>query len=739
MTSSKIRYTRQHLECPLIGVPADFKSNLLPSKGDVLKCYLWTRYNLKPPNSGKEPTVFEISNVLSDKVLSLWQKASIPTITRKRVLQLIKTHHDKYLKLLRYPEVKKNNSYKIRVQEFQAENTRLFDISACKCEIFEQCSCDKEKKVPKNEWGFLLDQRGPRKMIIGNTDVKETSKLINKARRMEKDMQRKELQQSVQHERNIDLSRKRKPETDIEMDPELPSTSYGSINTEMQCTQNYNKLPTLAKVCDRYGLSDRSAAAVATAVLHDLGIVSTDNTKNVIDRSKLRRAREQSRKGFIHNSTETLKAIYFDGRKDKTLVIENIEGTPHRRTILEEHISLVQEPGSIFLGHTVPLSGSALSICQSIVNFLESYKYNLEELVVVGCDGTVVNTGRKNGAISQLELKLGRPLQRFICQLHANELPLRHLFQKLDGQTTGPKGFAGTIGNQIQQCENMPVVNYNIINCELPEVDFLDLSADQKYLFQICVAVSTGECSVDLLNRSPGKLSHSRWLTLANRILRLYVSTENPTSELKELTKFIVKVYAPLWFQIKCNSSCVNGAKHVLQTIKRSRYLEQDLKSVIDPVIQRNACFVHPENLLICMLHDTRPHIRELALRRILNTKTKGDSSTNIRPFIIPQINFDADDYVGLIDWQNNKITCPPLLQTLEVDDLKNIISDSPGKIIDIAAFPCHTQSVERCVKLVTEASLSVVGSQKRDSFIKAKIDSRKLMPKFESKKDYKQ
>lgn len=112
---------------------------------------------------------------------------------------------------------------------------------------------------------------------------------------------------------------------------------------------------------------------------------------------------------------------------------------------------------------------------------------------------------------------------------------------------------------------------------------------------------------------------------------------------------------------------------------------------------------------------------------------------TNIRPFIIPQINFDADYYVDLIDWQKNKITCPPLLQNLEVDDLKNMISRSSVTIIDIAAFPCHTQSVERCVKLVTEASLSVVGLQKRDSYIKTKIDSRKLMPNFESKKDYNQ
>ena len=58
----------------------------------------------------------------------------------------------------------------------------------------------------------------------------------------------------------------------------------------------------------------------------------------------------------------------------------------------------------------------------------------------VGCDGTVVNTGYKNGIIRQLELSMGRPLQWFVCLLHTNELPLRHQLQHLDGKTTGPKG-----------------------------------------------------------------------------------------------------------------------------------------------------------------------------------------------------------------------------------------------------------------------------------------------------------
>lgn len=721
---SKTIFTRNYIKCPLLGAPSDFKGNVLPTKEDVLKCYLLTRYNLKA-DSRKEPSFFQISNLLADKILGVWKNASLPTVLRKRVLQLIKMHHDKYLQLIRYPKSKRNENYTLKLQDYKTELKSLFDISACKCEDLEKCVCKKDKKVPPNEHVFLLDQRRLREMFIGCVDTKETQKLVNRARRIEQVRQREVWTQNVDPEKEIIVAHeitKNQESTDSE--------------TPIEPSQNTVRLPNLAKICDRYGLSDRSAAAVATAVLQDFGIVTKAIQTQVIDKNKLRRAREKSRKNYHNTEVPHLKALYFDGRKDKTLVIEDIEGTSHRRTVVEEHISLIQEPGSLFLGHTVPSSGTSKGIFKSIMDFFQNTS-ELHDLVVIGCDGTVVNTGLKNGIIAQLEAKLGRPLQRFICQLHANELPLRHLFQHLDGQTTGPVTFSGVLGKQIQQCEKLPLVKYETIDCKLPNLDFVNLSTDQKYLYEICVAVSSGECSVELLNRNPGKVSHARWLTLANRILRLYISSESPCENLKDLTHYIIKVYSPLWFEIKCNSSCQNGARHVFQTIKLSRYLRPDLKSIIDPVIQRNAFFAHPENILISMLNDTRLHIRELALRRILNAKQK--TSQNIRIFKVPQLNFDAVEYTGLIDWQKNDITCPPLLRNLEIDNLKSIITESSEKFLHIDSFPCHTQAVERCVKLVTEASLSLVGSERRDGFIKSRIDSRLRMPQFESKKDYNQ
>lgn len=59
---------------------------------------------------------------------------------------------------------------------------------------------------------------------------------------------------------------------------------------------------------------------------------------------------------------------------------------------------------------------------------------------------------------------------------------------------------------------------------------------------------------------------------------------------------------------------------------------------------------------------------------------------------------------------------------------------------LQLVAFPrytCHTQAVERMVKLVTESSLAVCGATARDGFLKAKIESQKSMPKFETKKQF--
>ena len=165
--------------------------------------------------------------------------------------------------------------------------------------------------------------------------------------------------------------------------------------------------------------------------------------------------------------------------------------------------------------------------------------------------------------------------------LHANEPPLRHLLHHLDGSTSGPRAFSGPIGKALSNCQSLPVVVFDKIEVDLPTVIVKDLSTDQQYLYEMCYAVSKGECSKALSKRNPGALNHSRWITTANRLMRLYVSCQEPSASLKHLVTYVVKVYIPTWFNIKMHPSCKDGAKHLYRLIQLSRYLSKDLRDVV--------------------------------------------------------------------------------------------------------------------------------------------------------------
>ncbi|KAL4083484.1 hypothetical protein QTP88_028800 [Uroleucon formosanum] len=551
-------------------------------------------------------------------------------------------------------------------------------------------NCEKSRKVPIIEQMFLKDQRSVKKMAMSSIDVLTTKK-------RNKNMHRKEIEANrIDKQNKKELCVNNTLET-IETD-ETYYTDTGDNTAEdsnyspnsmssLSSTYSANKqsqmrleLRALAIACDRTGIPDRTAATIASAILQDVEIIKTDDKQYVIDRMKIRRERHKKRQDLKIQTDKQPKSLYFDGRKDHTFINQKTDDKYYRNKITEEHITLIREPRSRFMGHCTPVNGTAI------------------------------------------KEQLNKPLQWVICQLHANELPLRHLFQHLDGKTSGKRGFSGVLRKQLENCHsNMPFLETAI-----------DLNTDQKYLFNICVSIINGECFIDLARTNPGKQAHSRWLITANRILRLYISTETPEENLITLTEFILKVYAPMWFHIKMKSFCSLDSKHIWQTIQFSRYLPKNYQQIIDPVIQRNSYFGAPENILLSMLVDDRMCIRELAIQKIFNSRLS--KTTGVRIFKVPLLNFDASDYTELVDWNKCKITEPPILSMIENEVLNRIVMS--GQVAEyINIFPCHTQAIERVVKLVTDASTAVCSESGRDGFIRARIKLWAIMPSFNTKK----
>ena len=121
---------------------------------------------------------------------------------------------------------------------------------------------------------------------------------------------------------------------------------------------------------------------------------------------------------------DPLTGLYFDGRKDKTKVKVKKGTKNYPSTVIEEYITLVQEPRSKYIGHLALSAGDSQSIEEGIVGFYEKKAITFADLAVVGCDGTQVNTVALGGVIRLMELELGRPLQWLVCKLHAYELLL---------------------------------------------------------------------------------------------------------------------------------------------------------------------------------------------------------------------------------------------------------------------------------------------------------------------------
>ena len=159
---------------------------------------------------------------------------------------------------------------------------------------------------------------------------------------------------------------------------------------------------------------------------------------------------------------------------------------------------------------------------------------------------------------------------------------------------------------------------------------------------------------------------------------------------------------------------------HLHKTIKKTRCLSPAIQEIVLPMLQKNGYFARTPNVLLAMVNAENKIICELGIRKVLRSRKLCNSVTNIRTSKIPNINFDADNFCDMIDWQNAVVTPPPLLH-----DVANKCDDVIWKAInegtqissgnELLNIPCHTQAVQRMIKLVTTASTKICGQKSRD------------------------
>lgn len=426
----------------------DIDKEKLQTNREIIQYFLYLK-----TYGNKKVNLRRYVQVVMKVICEVWQNANIPILGTTTIRKMLVRLLNSYSSLLKKPRKYNNESYW----------NKLFRISQCKCsiEMGSECICPENKKIPKNLIRFFIDQCGPRHLNLNNINLDNIDNIDNMA-----------------DQTTFISTLERSPKT-VSYAPdedELNEYEYENISQDDEQLQVSDiTLKNYALALDRTDTSDRFGSLLATTLLKDLKIsiaskVCKDNEAInqkifkylddlIIDKNKIRRERAKVRAETKAASTNNsvLKCISYDGKKDMTLKKHKSQNQGRSYKTNEEHITIVKEPGSKFVGYTTPESGTGLQIQKAIVNFLVSEGYSMNYLVAINCDGTAVNTGYKTGVNACMEKYLQRPLQWNVCLFHFNELPLKTLLINLIGKQVGPGIWNGEFGTELLSCNQYPV------------------------------------------------------------------------------------------------------------------------------------------------------------------------------------------------------------------------------------------------------------------------------------------
>ena len=153
------KVTRSQSKHFIIGHPAPLPKTQLPTKGEVLNHVKWLQSSSKSSRQG----VSAVFRTVAEEVVSVWESEGIPVHDVKYVTRRIKLEcHDELRRASKAP-VNRRDGHPDCFQQ-------LFDIARCRCHVRNSCNCPAESKIPPDEWDFVQDQRGNRRLSLGAHD-----------------------------------------------------------------------------------------------------------------------------------------------------------------------------------------------------------------------------------------------------------------------------------------------------------------------------------------------------------------------------------------------------------------------------------------------------------------------------------------------------------------------------------------------------------------------------------------
>lgn len=386
------------------GVPSEISGLHLPTKLDILRHYFYLVKRAKIRNNVFPYKTF--SPHVTDKLVDIWSQLDIPVLINIEITRKLNSFLDNYR------NEEKNKTTSSTYAEFVRSTKDVFHIGKCKCDLKAAlCSCE---LIPQRLKEFMLDQNNDRKLTV--------------------------------------------PEYAIEIVEQIPMTPMPTF--ELSGDEGHDVF-NFAMACDKFGVHDNVASALATGLFKDFAIKDNCGNPLVMDESKVRAEKDKCRQEVLRKRYDpsNLLAFSFDDRNDGPLTNEKTDKKHHSKK--DSHLVVRGEPHSQLIGYTKVENDDSAHKVTKLNEFFVDKAISLDALIGICCDGEPVNTDIDHGIIRRFEMQVKRPLHWLVCLLQFNEQAFQHLFDHLEhSSTTGrSRSTTGKLSKQIETCEDLPVCN----------------------------------------------------------------------------------------------------------------------------------------------------------------------------------------------------------------------------------------------------------------------------------------
>lgn len=243
-------------------------------------------------------------------------------------------------------------------------------------------------------------------------------------------------------------------------------------------------------------------------------------------------------------------------------------------------------------------------------------------------DTTNVNTGHIAGAIKLLEQCLGRDLLYLACRHHVLELALRAAFEAKFGRTTGPdvslfKGFkdawstidktkfkSGINMTKVKSAFQAPEIEDQINFC-FEQLKLNHSRADHKELLELAILFLGGNISTAF--RTPGAMSHARWLSKAIYSLKMYLFRSQYKLSKKDLDSLELMCIFIVKFYVKAFLLCDNGIEapyndlNLIKNVYDFRKIDGEISNAVVQKLLGHLWYLSDENVAFAFFDTNVP------------------------------------------------------------------------------------------------------------------------------------